>query len=134
LSGNICGIAFSAFLKNTAMKNKKKKQPDKPQPPSMEEQEKKREKTFPGYPSYPPEEDITKQGKEEDLDVEKITRSPRSHAPGKPKNSPPEREDDLDVPGTELDDENERIGEEDEENNFYSLGGERHEDLEEDNS
>lgn len=38
----------------------------------------------------------------------------------------------LDVPGSELDDDNEIIGEEDEENNYYSLGGENHEDLEED--
>ena len=35
--------------------------------------------------------------------------------------------DDLDIPGTELDDESEAIGEEDEENNYYSLGGDRHE-------
>ena len=35
---------------------------------------------------------------------------------------------DLDVPGSELDDENESIGSEDEENNNYSLGGDRHED------
>jgi hypothetical protein len=39
---------------------------------------------------------------------------------------------DLDIPGTELDDENESIGEEDEENNYYSLGGDRHESQEED--
>ncbi len=32
---------------------------------------------------------------------------------------------DLDVPGTEEDDDNEDIGEEDEENNSYSLGGEK---------
>lgn len=44
----------------------------------------------------------------------------------------PEREegdedlDDLDVPGEELDDDMEEIGEEDEENNYYSLGGDRH--------
>jgi hypothetical protein len=31
--------------------------------------------------------------------------------------------DDLDVPGSELDDDNEQIGSEDEENNSYSLGG-----------
>jgi hypothetical protein len=37
---------------------------------------------------------------------------------------------DLDVPGSELDEEEEGIGEEDEENNLYSLGGDRHEDLE----
>lgn len=35
---------------------------------------------------------------------------------------------DLDVPGSELDDENEAIGSEDEENNSYSLGGDAHED------
>ncbi|MGN6402287.1 MAG: hypothetical protein ACTHMD_17640 [Flavisolibacter sp.] len=39
---------------------------------------------------------------------------------------------DLDIPGAELDDENENIGEEDEENNYYSLGGDRHEAQEED--
>lgn len=39
---------------------------------------------------------------------------------------------DLDIPGSELDDENEIIGEEDEENNYYSLGGDRHESQEED--
>jgi hypothetical protein len=42
-------------------------------------------------------------------------------------------DDDLDIPGSELDDANEEIGEEDEENNYYSLGGDRHEDLDEDN-
>ena len=31
--------------------------------------------------------------------------------------------EDLDIPGAELDDLNEVIGEEDEENNYYSLGG-----------
>ena len=35
---------------------------------------------------------------------------------------------DLDIPGSELDDENEAIGSEDEENNSYSLGGDAHED------
>jgi hypothetical protein len=42
--------------------------------------------------------------------------------------------EDLDVPGAELDDPNEDIGEEDEENNYYSLGGDNHENLEEDPS
>ena len=40
--------------------------------------------------------------------------------------------DDLDIPGSELDNTSESIGEEDEENNYYSLGGDRHDDLEED--
>jgi hypothetical protein len=43
-----------------------------------------------------------------------------------------EGEEDLDVPGSEADDANEVIGEEDEENNYYSLGGDAHENLEED--
>ncbi|MBV9988739.1 MAG: hypothetical protein JO301_13760 [Chitinophagaceae bacterium] len=34
--------------------------------------------------------------------------------------------EDLDVPGSEDDDDNEEIGEEDEENNSYSLGGDRY--------
>ena len=38
---------------------------------------------------------------------------------------------DLDIPGSELDDEKEEVGSEDEENNSYSLGGDNHEDLEE---
>lgn len=41
---------------------------------------------------------------------------------------------DLDVPGSETDDGNEQVGEEDEENNYYSLGGDRMENLEEDPS
>lgn len=41
---------------------------------------------------------------------------------------------DLDVPGSELDDRDELKGDEDEENNLYSLGGENHEDLEDDRS
>lgn len=40
--------------------------------------------------------------------------------------------EDLDVPGSELDNSDENIGEEDEENNYYSLGGDDKENLEED--
>jgi hypothetical protein len=48
----------------------------------------------------------------------------------------PETEDalddsDLDIPGAELDDKEENIGSEDEENNYYSIGGDEHNDLEE---
>ena len=42
------------------------------------------------------------------------------------------RKDELDIPGSELDDDVEEIGTEDEENNYYSLGGDQHDDLEED--
>jgi len=40
---------------------------------------------------------------------------------------------DLDIPGSDLDDEQENIGNEDEENNYYSLGGDDHNSLDEDN-
>lgn len=39
--------------------------------------------------------------------------------------------EDLDIPGAELDDVDEDIGAEDEENNYYSLGGDNHKDLDE---
>ena len=39
---------------------------------------------------------------------------------------------DVDIPGTDMDDSNEEVGEEDEENNYYSLGGDRHQSQEED--
>ena len=42
-------------------------------------------------------------------------------------------DEELDIPGSELDDDNESIGEEDEENNYYSLGGDNKDSLEEDN-
>lgn len=52
---------------------------------------------------------------------------------GTPQNvSNEDMENDLDIPGTDLDDADEAIGEEDEENNYYSIGGDRHEDLDED--
>jgi hypothetical protein len=42
-------------------------------------------------------------------------------------------ESDLDIPGAEEDDEDEEIGEEDEENNAYSLGGDNHDEIPVDN-
>jgi hypothetical protein len=39
--------------------------------------------------------------------------------------------EDLDIPGSSTDNANENIGEEDEENNYYSLGGDLHESQEE---
>ncbi|MCW3102877.1 MAG: hypothetical protein JWO09_1317 [Bacteroidetes bacterium] len=41
---------------------------------------------------------------------------------------------DLDVPGAELDDAQEKKGSEDEENNSYSIGGDAHDNLEETNN
>lgn len=70
-----------------------------------------------GDPVYGPEEDIFSQSKEEPLSGDE---------------SEDEEGNDLDVPGSELDDADEKIGEEDEENNYYSLGGDDHNNLTED--
>lgn len=93
------------------------------------------ERDFPGYPHYPSEQDITNPGngnKKVDLDAEELANSGRlSAAKANEENLRLDEDTDLDIPGAELDDENEAIGEEDEENNYYSLGGDRHEDLDE---
>jgi hypothetical protein len=82
-------------------------------------------KKFP-LPVYKKEDDIYNQEKEVPLEDEE---QPRKRPPGdKDKNLG----EDLDIPGVELDDADEAIGEEDEENNYYSLGGDNHDDLEED--
>lgn len=90
---------------------------------------------FPGYPRYPASEDIYSKMTEADVDPDDISRIKEGAEPiGK--NEKTFRDDvsgsDLDVPGSELDDEQEMTGNEDEENNYYSLGGDNHNELEED--
>ncbi|UCJ06678.1 hypothetical protein KTO58_23905 [Chitinophaga pendula] len=104
---------------------------DKPQPPTAAEQEQRHDELFPGYPSYPKGEDITSRNEEVDMDVEDATRSTQLNDEILRERQRTAREDmdeGLDVPGAELDDADEETGGEDEENNFYSLGGDRHED------
>jgi hypothetical protein len=103
--------------------------------PTDKKSELNEDEKFPGYPAYPANEDITYRGEQEDLDVEKVTRSSRinNELARESSGDPADLDEGLDVPGADLDDSNEAIGEEDEENNYYSLGGDRHEDLEEDN-
>lgn len=84
------------------------------------------DKKFP-LPVYPEDEDIYKKEKEEEYDEDGLERN------NKIKGMIKKEGDDLDVPGSELDDADEAIGEEDEENNYYSVGGDDHQDLEEDN-
>jgi hypothetical protein len=92
-----------------------------------------------GYPSYPAVEDIFAKDKEEvSIDPEDISRTKsvkEIEMPGG-NNEKDFEEDmsgsDLDVPGSEGDDGEEGNGKEDEENNFYSLGGDNHNNLEED--
>lgn len=100
--------------------------------------------SYPGYPLYPASDDIYSRFKKDELisseeaaeiqdsmDKAKVfTRNEKDfdddvssqHSLG----------DGLDVPGSELDNQQENIGSEDEENNYYSLGGDDHNDLEED--
>jgi hypothetical protein len=92
---------------------------------------------LPGYPRYPADQDIYRQGKEEqDIDPEDISKKKTENEEMDSMNEKDFKEDqsgnDLDVPGSELDDQQEKIGSEDEENNYYSLGGDNHTDLEED--
>lgn len=73
---------------------------------------------------YPANEDIYNQeDKLEDIDLEEIS-SEKTITPSEHewKQNSDKLGNDLDVPGSELDDEQEEIGSEDEENNFYSEG------------
>ncbi len=92
---------------------------------------------FPGYPMYPPSEDIYNNEKE--IKKGKYGSIDENDEPNEKPEKPNEKGfkddvsgDDLDVPGSELDDAQEEIGSEDEENNYYSIGGDNHDDLEED--
>lgn len=76
---------------------------------------------------YPKDEDIFNQEKRVSVDENGETR--------KEEFEEDDMEMGLDVPGSELDNDQEEIGSEDEENNYWSLGGDDHEDLDEaDNS
>jgi len=94
----------------------------------MKKQEKKEE--FPGYPIYPESEDIYSRAKETELDPEELTKQKTAAEQTGKLNEKNFKDDvtggDLDVPGAELDDEQENIGSEDEENNMYSFGGDNH--------
>jgi hypothetical protein len=69
---------------------------------------------LPGYPEYSGDEDIYRNAiEEEEIDPENTKR--------KKERVYDEYEDELDVPGAEMDDEMEELGSEDEENNYYSL-------------
>jgi len=80
-----------------------------------------------GYPPYPAEEDIYSQGEElpgdgsDNAGAADEEHPPRPDAPNEVDDLDSRMGDDLDVPGSELDDPEESIGEEDEENNYYSL-------------
>ncbi len=91
-----------------------------------------------GYPLYPINEDVYNQFLvEENIDPEDISKlkKPIKKQRQGEKNEMSFKEDhsgnDLDIHGAELDDADEAIGEEDEENNYYSIGGDLHNYLDE---
>ena len=93
----------------------------------------KENNTFPGYPPYPASDDIFNRDKEVDLNKEFAPQpefiDDNMHTSNNKqfqKDSP----NDLDIPGADLDDAQEEIGSEDEENNYYSIGGDNHDNLE----
>jgi len=91
-----------------------------------------------GYPLYPDNEDIFRKSKEEndidpeDLSAQKEKKSEDSELTVTEEKNGIISSNDLDVPGSELDDDEEDVGSEDEENNYYSIGGDDHENLDED--
>lgn len=93
---------------------------------------------FPDYPLYPVDDDIYNQSSlQENVNPEDISKIKSTNKRDSDDNNEGSFEEDmsgsdLDIPGSELDDEEEVIGSEDEENNYYSLGGDNHNDLEED--
>jgi hypothetical protein len=126
---------------------KKQFKPNLPGHPSNDGQQpnlqghlsKQKEKTdLPGYPPYPASDDIYHKAKEEaSIDPEDTSKKKSLNEEDEDLNNEKDFNDDvsgddLDVPGSELDDQQESVGSEDEENNYYSLGGDDHNDLEED--
>jgi hypothetical protein len=91
-----------------------------------------------GYPQYPVAEDIYVQSTNEgELSPDSNTEIAEPTSVIKDWHDkefdPDALKSELDTPGPELDKKGKKIGGEDEENNYYSIGGDDHNDLEEDN-
>lgn len=85
---------------------------------------KKKKKVY-GDPEYSANEDIYNREEKEHYNDKELPKKQDGEIPVP-------LDEGLDVPGAELDDADEKVGEEDEENNYYSLGGDDHNDLDED--
>ena len=106
--------------------------------PSERDVEKYEDDNQRGYPHYPESEDIYESfEKKSEVNPEDISKTKAATNNNVVRQKALDKKHklsgkDLDVPGSELDDAQEIIGKEDEENNYYSLGGDDHDDLEED--
>ncbi len=99
----------------------------------MKANDSKEKMSFLGNPPYPKKDDIYIQSDEETEidpeDISKVKLETDSDDTQKEVDSLDEVDgNDLDIPGSELDDKQEKLGSEDEENNYYSLGGDNHDD------
>src|ERR1035437_10143284 len=91
--------------------------------PTESQADKDEKNNFEGYPIYPDSEDIYKNFQEEDINPEDTskTKEPNTTNALRMKDLDDKSgENDLDIPGADLDDLQEDIGNEDEENNYYS--------------
>ena len=85
-----------------------------------------------GYPLYPESEDIYENFEEKsEINPEDISKTKAVSDDNVVRQTALDKKykhsgKDLDVPGSDLDDAEEIIGNEDEENNYYSLGGDNH--------
>ncbi|MGZ4098856.1 MAG: hypothetical protein ACXVNM_08255 [Bacteroidia bacterium] len=96
-----------------------------------------KKENLPGYKHYPANEDIYNREKEEvDIDPEDPKQKKAPNLNHDERNEKDFKDsvsgDDLDIPGNELDESSMGDSIEDEENNYYSLGGDNHGNLEED--
>jgi hypothetical protein len=112
----------------------KTKKPDISLPPPPEDEVVPKE--LPGYPLYPAADDLFRRSREEsDMDPDDVTsvKAPNEEPGTKNEKSFADAPfgGDLDVPGSELDDAREKDGNEDEENNSYSLGSDEQTDHDE---
>lgn len=116
-------------------KAKNKVPASKPDSKTLQKVIEQKRDAFPSYPFYSSKEDIYLRDKEEDFNPEELSKMKVSSLDtGEPEDLDFNEDisgSDLDVPGSELDDDLEEIGSEDEENNYYSLGSDDHDDLDE---
>lgn len=133
---NKCLIFIQEIMENKKKKVDKLLPPHKEENISADERVKNDTKDFPGYPHYPASEDIYNKEEEVDLNPDDLSKNKDSEEKLGIRNEKVFQEDmtgeDLDVPGSEADEAKGNSGKEDEENNYYSLGGDNHKDLEED--
>lgn len=126
----ICNASIVINSKFTTAMNKKKNNSKSTENTSNRDKDDNKE----GYPLYPKNEDVYEKFEEEsEINPEDISKTKSFQSSNAIRQEALDKKHilsgkDLDVPGSELDDVQEAIGNEDEENNYYSLGGDNHED------